>query len=75
MNCDNDDSIEDFRAKRIAARLETLKKATLAAAAKRERLPQPLFWSLFHSQIKEIRASKERLREASELLSGGEENS
>ena len=54
----------------IARRLARLKAATEHAAAKREHLPQPLFWSLFHSQLKEIRAEKERERLLREALEG-----
>ena len=54
----------------IARRLARLKAATESAAAKRERLPQPLFWSLFRSQIEELRKDKERARMLREALEG-----
>ena len=52
----------------IALEIERLKKATIEAAAKRDQLPQPLFWSLFHSSLKEIRKAKEEERVLSQLL-------
>ena len=52
----------------IAQEIERLKVATESAAAKREHLPQPLFWSLFGSQIKELRAAKKRDRELREIF-------
>ena len=52
----------------IATELERLKTSTIEAAAKRERLPQPLFWSLFHSVISEVREKKRAQRVVDELL-------
>ena len=46
----------------VAARVRSLKSAVLTAAAKRERLPSELFWSLFRGEIDEIKRHKARKR-------------
>jgi len=53
----------------IARELERIKADTIAAADKRSHLPQPLFWSLFHSRLAEIRSAKKTVRELEELFS------
>lgn len=52
----------------IADELSELKKTILRFSQERDRLPQPLFWSLFHSRIAEIKKIKNRCRELEELL-------
>lgn len=52
----------------VARRVRKLQSSVLEAAAKRKRLPQPLFWSLFHNELEEIRRSKERKRLLSKLV-------
>ena len=52
----------------IAAEIERLKKASFNAASERERVPQPLFWSLFNSQIRELKKEKKALRALEEIL-------
>ncbi len=47
----------------LALRLSKLKKATLAAIRKRENLPHVLFWSLFHSEVSQIRERRQRERD------------
>ena len=42
----------------LALELEQVRDATLRAAAKRDHLPQPLFWSLFHARIRELKQEK-----------------
>lgn len=42
----------------ISRALSRLKNATIDAAAKRQQLPQPLFWSLFACEIEEIKRCK-----------------
>ena len=44
----------------LAKRVSSLKKSTLAAGEKHSRLPQTLFWSLFHSEVNEIKRKKAR---------------
>lgn len=46
----------------IAERLDRLKRATLDVVNRRERLPQPLFWSLFHTEVDEIREKRRKER-------------
>lgn len=53
---------QDSPQSEISRRLERLKVATVDAARSRERLPQPLFWSLFRSEIEELRQQKELRR-------------
>jgi len=48
--------------------LEALRRTILDAAAKRGRLPQPLFWSLFNSRLKTIKDAKLLRRMMDELL-------
>lgn len=46
----------------IAREIEHLQSTVLRFAKDRERLPQPLFWSLFNSRIKDIKREKELAR-------------
>jgi len=48
----------------VADRLRKLKKATLGAIEKRESLPRVLFWSLFHSEVEQIRERRQLERQA-----------
>ena len=48
--------------------LNTLKDASIRACNERERLPQPLFWSLFYNEIDEIKKKKHKNRLLRELL-------
>ena len=52
----------------VAEAVERLKHATVTAAQKRDRLPQPLFWSLFASEIEAIREKKAAKRIVHSLL-------
>lgn len=51
-------------------KVKELKRAVLDASSKRERLPQPLFWSLFRSRLSDIKRAKERTRLLRNLLDG-----
>lgn len=53
---------------RIAERISRLFDKSQDAAKKRERLPQPLFWSLFYHEITSIRREKEEKRLVQEIL-------
>lgn len=55
----------------LAEKLHRLKKAALSAAERRERIPVPLYWSLFHSQVREMRKAKEKERLLRSLLLTG----
>ena len=52
----------------IAEEIRRLQAATLASIEKRERLPQPLFWSLFHSELEKVRRAKKQERLLQEVL-------
>lgn len=52
----------------MALELKDIQRATVDAASRRERLPQPLFWSLFHSRIKELKDKKRKQRILEEFL-------
>ena len=54
----------------VAKRISRLKNASLSAIGKRERLAQPLFWSLFQSEIEEIRKKKSEERLLRKILLG-----
>lgn len=59
---------------RVSTRLERLRENTLGVIKRRERVPQPLFWSLFHAELAEIKKRKERERKARLALLGTEES-
>jgi len=59
--------MDDSRSK-LAEELEELRRTVFETVRKRERLPQPLFWSLFHARIKRMRGARERERELKKLL-------
>jgi len=47
----------------LAEKLSNLKSATLGVVSRRERLPQPLFWSLFHTELDSIKKRRKKQRE------------
>jgi len=51
-----------------AKEIADLRDRILRLARDRERLPQPLFWSLFNSRIQEIKKEKELKRLLSDVL-------
>ncbi len=51
-----------------AKEIADLQERILRLARDRERLPQPLFWSLFNSRIQEIKKDKELKRLLSDVL-------
>lgn len=51
-----------------ATEIADLRERVLRVARDRERLPQPLFWSLFNSRIQEIKKEKELKRLLSDVL-------
>ena len=68
---DTDDGIvgrEKVERSHLAEEISQLKSTILKVASERERLPQPLFWSLFNSRLKEIRKAKEIERVLAETL-------
>lgn len=52
----------------VAREVDDLQKTILRLARDRERLPQPLFWSLFNSRLKDIKKQKELSRLLKETL-------
>ena len=52
----------------LAAEVERLRQATVAAAGKREHLPQPLFWSLFRSEVDRLKRQKAVRRALEEVF-------
>lgn len=73
LDSDEDESQAAVEPSSVANEVRQLKSAIDSAIAKRERIPQPMFWYLFHSRIKDIRKRRELLR----ILSGvfGDERS
>lgn len=57
----------------IAREVKRIKDETILALERRERLPQPLFWSLFGHAIGRVKQKKRAAREARELLEGIDE--
>jgi len=43
---------------RLSEELDRLKRASIDALSKRETVPQPLFWSLFHSELAQLKRRK-----------------
>ncbi len=64
----SDENIKKKELSYTAREIQRLKTATIEAADKRERLPQPLFWSLFHSALQNVRETKNKERAISDLL-------
>lgn len=54
----------------LAQEIKELQSSITRAIEKRERLPQPMFWSLFNSRIKDMRKRRELLRTLNSLLGG-----
>jgi hypothetical protein len=52
----------------LAVRVRRLQDVTVRAVAARERLPQPLFWSVFRAELNEIKLRKARERAAAAAL-------
>lgn len=54
----------------VALKLKKLKSASFKAAQARERLPHPLFWSLFLTEVSELKKKKEEKRLLDRILLG-----
>jgi hypothetical protein len=52
----------------VAREIEDLQATVLRFARERERLPQPLFWSLFNARLRDIKKNKELERLLRESL-------
>lgn len=71
MKTDDDDTNQPKEPSLVAQEVARLKRASFKAAEVRERLPQPLFWSVFGQQLNEIRQLKAKVRAIESVLSGG----
>jgi len=56
----------------VAREVEDLQNTVLRLARDRERLPQPLFWSLFNSRLRDIKKHKDLARLLKETLGESE---
>ena len=55
---DFDTDVHPVQQSYVAGQVQDLKDTVLRLAAERERLPQPLFWSLFNTRLLAIRKEK-----------------
>ncbi|NDC36450.1 MAG: hypothetical protein EBZ48_00165 [Proteobacteria bacterium] len=55
----------------IARAVERLRSASFRTAREREHVPQPLFWSLFSSELQSIKSKKRAARQLSSIFGGG----
>jgi hypothetical protein len=65
---DDDDDTQAKERSAVAANIESLQATVKRLAEERDVLPQPLFWSLFHSRLASIKKQKEISRVVSEVL-------
>jgi len=68
MNDDASDENEPRERSAVAENIESLQATVRRLAEEREVLPQPLFWSLFHSRLSAIKKQKEISRVVAEAL-------
>jgi hypothetical protein len=66
-DCDESDSessctMTSYEPSAVAQDVRNLRETILRLARDRERLPQPLFWSLFNARLKGIKDTKELQR-------------
>ena len=54
----------------VAQEVARLKEAAFSAMDKRERLPQPLFWSAFGYAVSRLRSAKHRARMLKDVFEG-----
>ena len=66
MHDDEDEGLPEKS--KLAQEIERLKTVTIKATKERERLPQPLFWALFKSKLKELKDEKHNKRVVDEVL-------
>lgn len=52
----------------LASELKALKERIFSLASSREKLPQPLFWSLFRLRISSLKKKKEKDRLLDDIL-------
>ncbi|MEY4668539.1 MAG: hypothetical protein RL518_1238 [Pseudomonadota bacterium] len=68
MDDDTSDELTPKERSVVASNIESLQATVKRLAAEREVLPQPLFWSLFHTRLSAIKKQKEISRVVSEAL-------
>jgi len=71
MDDDSDETPSRERSA-VALDIEDLQATVKRLASEREVLPQPLFWSLFHTRLASIKKQKEISRVVSEVLGESE---
>lgn len=54
----------------VAYHLQHLKAAVWKTIKKREKLPQPLFWSLFHVEVRELKQRRQKERLLKKIFQG-----
>lgn len=67
---DDDFTVVELKQSAVAKEIVRLRSTASTLMAQRGKLPQPLFWSLFHSQIEEIK-KKKRLERLLDSVLGG----
>jgi hypothetical protein len=65
---DTSDREHEAKPSSLSTEVAELKETILRFAKERDRLPQPLFWSLFNARISEIKKTKSQSRELEDLL-------
>lgn len=65
-----DDTPQSREPSELAQRINRLKKSVLDSVRERERLPQPLFWSLFNHEIQDIKRDRAIERQRRKILLG-----
>jgi hypothetical protein len=68
LDSQDEESPQPIEKSAIATEIDSLHDKILRLASNRERLPQPLFWSLFNSRISEIKRSKDLARLLKDVL-------
>ena len=63
------DNLNPKQPTHFAAEIERLRTAAVNTAGKREFIPQPLFWSLFFSELDKVKREREQIRTIEEALS------
>ena len=69
---DESDNTHERERSAVALDIEDLQATVRRLASEREVLPQPLFWSLFHTRLTSIKKQKEITRVVSEVLGESE---
>lgn len=57
---------------KISKQVSRVRRTVIRLASEREKLPQSLFWSLFRSQVDDIREKKQKKQERREQWLSGE---